>query len=144
MSICVTTPLKLFVGLTGISVSGTYTGCYKDTTCSPSSRMQAALALNDPQMTVRKCLDLAKAAGWSYAGLAPGAQSGTTNCFAGERLPPAAVNPGCLAACSGNSTERCGDDNCMLSVYSGEGGRKGYWCLEKIGAVSWVRYAHGS
>lgn len=105
--------------LTGISVSGTYVGCFQDTGCAPSSRLRAALSLNNPRITVKQCLDLALVAGWPYAGLAPGTVSGTTSCFGGDRLPQAPANPGCFAACSGNNTERCGDSRCQLSMYSG-------------------------
>lgn len=100
-------------------MSGTYVGCYQDTGCVPSSRLKAALALNQPRMTVKQCLDLALLAGWPYAGLAPGTFLSTTSCFGGDKLPQAAANPGCFAGCSGNTTERCGDSNCQMSVYSG-------------------------
>jgi len=105
---------------TGISVSGTYMGCFREATCTASTRMQASLAVNVPDMTVKKCLELALMAGWTYGGLAPGTTLGTTSCYGGDKLSPTTVNPGCFAPCSGNSSERCGDNNCMVSVYSGE------------------------
>lgn len=76
---------------------------------------------NDPRMTVKRCLDLGRMAGWPYVGLAPGTIPGTSSCYGGDQLPVAAVNPGCLAPCAGNSSERCGDANCQVSVYSGVG-----------------------
>lgn len=104
----------------GISVSGSYMGCFREASCAASNRMQASLAVNVPDMTVKKCLDLALMAGWTYGGLAPGTTPGTTSCYGGDKLSPTTVNPGCFAACAGNSSERCGDNNCMVSVYSGE------------------------
>jgi hypothetical protein len=114
--------LLLLLLLTGISVSGTYMGCFRDSGCSSSTRLRATLAANSDKMTVKACIGIANLAGWPLAGLAPGAFPGTTSCFGGDRLPPAtaAVVGGCLAACSGNATERCGDSsNCQVSIYAG-------------------------
>lgn len=104
----------------GISNSGTYAGCFRDTGCAVDTRLKAALVQNDPRMTVQRCLDLGRTAGWPYVGLAPGTTPGTSSCFGGDKLPVAAVNPGCMAGCAGNSSERCGDASCQVSVYSGE------------------------
>lgn len=101
-------------------MSGTYIGCYREPSCNPALRLRAVLAQNEKQMTVKQCLASALQAGWPYAGLAPGTIPGTTSCFGGDRVPSVAVNPGCFAPCSGNSSERCGDNNCFMSVYSGE------------------------
>jgi hypothetical protein len=108
----------------GISVSGTYMGCYRDTGCDSANRLKTALVQSDPKLTVKRCLDLVLLAGWPYAGLAPGSNPGTSSCFGGDKLPAAAANPGCFAACAGNKTERCGDGNCQVSVYSGKMGRE--------------------
>jgi hypothetical protein len=110
----------------GISVSGTYMGCFRDTGCSSSTRLRATLAANAEKMTVKTCVSMANIAGWPLAGLAPGTFPGTTSCFGGDKLPAAtaAVVGGCLAACSGNTTERCGDStNCQVSIYTGEQSR---------------------
>lgn len=103
----------------GISVSGTYAGCFRDSSCSSDTRLKSPLVQNEPKMTVKRCLEMARLAGWPYAGVAPGTVAGTTSCFGGDKVPTEAVSNGCLTACSGNFTERCGDSNCQVSVYSG-------------------------
>lgn len=96
-------------------------GCFRDAGCPSAQRLKVVLAANSPDMTVKQCVNLALNAGWPYAGLAPGVTPGTNSCFAGDSLPTTVVNPGCLAACAGNSSERCGDADCQVSIYSGGG-----------------------
>ncbi|KAJ3067413.1 hypothetical protein HDU98_009368 [Podochytrium sp. JEL0797] len=79
-------------------------GCYEDAKSSTGARLMKNLIATDDAMTVGKCADMAKAAGYGLFGLEWGVECWGDNEF--EHFP--AASNGCDVACPGNRKEKCG------------------------------------
>ncbi|RAK78058.1 WSC domain-containing protein [Aspergillus fijiensis CBS 313.89] len=91
----------------------TFNGCYAD---SADARLLVADSSEDGSadgMTVEKCIALAQASYWRYAGVEFGSQ-----CFVGNTLhgPDQYATGDCNTPCAGNPTELCGDGG-RIQVY---------------------------
>ncbi|EFX02197.1 legume lectin domain containing protein [Grosmannia clavigera kw1407] len=93
-------------GLDGYS----FLGCYKE----PSTSRAFSQQLTVTNETVANCLQLAAAAGYTYAGLEYGGE-----CWCGNTISPNATlqaSSACTMTCNGNTTEYCGGSS-LLDVY---------------------------
>jgi hypothetical protein len=90
----------------------TYGGCYSDT---GSTRALDIMAYDNSANTIEMCTDTCVSKGYTIAGLEFGSQ-----CYCGKQLKAGTtkvIENSCTTACSGNSTEICGNNN-RLSVFS--------------------------
>jgi hypothetical protein len=93
-------------------LSWTYSGCYEDSIAARTLPHEIT-SISANSMTVEKCLDACRSAGFSYAGL-----EWSQECFCGEALPPTQATDGrCSMVCKGNALEYCGGGN-GLTVYT--------------------------
>ncbi|PVF98750.1 WSC-domain-containing protein [Serendipita vermifera] len=104
-------------------------GCFVD---QPGLRaLPTTMGLD--QMTVGKCIDACKAAGFTVAGL-----EYASECYCGNELPTQPATEGCAMPCAGDSAHICGGGN-RLSVYRVQ--PEGYEDWQSIGCSNVEQYA---
>jgi hypothetical protein len=92
--------------------SWAYTGCYEDSIAA-RTMPHTITSISTDSMTVEKCLDACRSAGFSYAGL-----EWSQECYCAQDLPPTQVTDGrCDMVCKGDAMEYCGGGN-GLTVYT--------------------------
>ncbi|CCA72580.1 related to glyoxal oxidase precursor [Serendipita indica DSM 11827] len=89
-------------------------GCYVDSVANRALPVAMGVTGGAAAMTVEKCLDACKAAGYTFAGL-----EYAQECFCGSAMPTTAqaTDGRCSMVCNGNNLEYCGGGN-GLNLYS--------------------------
>ncbi|KAJ3314128.1 hypothetical protein HDU76_002467 [Blyttiomyces sp. JEL0837] len=97
----------------GCSPTGAWNfGCRQDLVDGSSNHvMEYTVSLNDPDLSIEKCMSECQSAGFAFVGLESGAQ-----CFCSNKVPTKYAQT-CNTPCSGNRVENCGGTNGALSVY---------------------------
>jgi hypothetical protein len=105
-------PENPFVDLT-VSKKFEYIGCGTD---KLGGRTLTGPSEDKPDMTVEKCVDFCKAAGYSIAGTEYGTQCYCGNTLPADRAPQDGLMGDCFMKCGGDATENCGGAG-TISLY---------------------------
>lgn len=92
-----------------------YVACAKDP--AGQSRTLPDVSLDQPDMTVEKCISACDSKGFKYAGLEYSSQCFCGNSIPQDRMPTNGTMGNCLMSCAGDSNEFCGGA-ARISVYT--------------------------
>jgi hypothetical protein len=92
-----------------------YVACAKDP--AGQSRTLGDLSLDQPDMTVEKCISACDGKGFKYAGVEYRSQCFCGNDVAQDRLPTEGTLGDCSLLCAGDPNEHCGGA-ARVSVYT--------------------------